>query len=639
MPRQQRWRGTVQSTKGTKLMSRTVSAPGWGSRAALIGVSALVLAVLAVVSLASQANAAFTTPKCEGEKILGRGASFAQAAHGAWEIPFRTVYCGGIGPDIEYDPAGSGAGINGMKLRGAADPHFGGTDDPLKTAQKNEINAGTVAEGDEGLIHQIPIAVGAVAPLVNFPDGCDVNDLPAGSKTPFQDLDIDAVDDDVIRVRFSKEQWEKVWAQNEVPVPGGSAPYITWRQVFPTLDDEAACKKPVIRVVRFDNSGTTFAFKDYLHRINGARGWLSTFESGANGNREWPGATFGPRTDCAGTPNGPGGGATQETDNLTSGCSNGNGSLVAKLIATDGSIGYSDVATARSNNMAITPEANDNDTYWTQLENGKNEFKEPTFDETKGFRTDGQRGANCTETEFKNVSASTLDEWGSVSGVNSEKGYGLCTLTYGMAWDDYADPYSALPAALEEQRARSVKDYFEFITTEGQSLLFANDYASLPTSPVNVLAISKAGAAAIGWDKSAGGGGGGGGGGGAIGGTGGGTTPLPVVKPPNNFTLPKKSISSKTGGVTISVKLPGPGVLEMVGTAKVGKKQINVGRTVLNASKAGTFALQLKPSGAAKQQLRKKGSLKVSLELTFTPTGGDENSSTTSIMLKLKKGK
>jgi ABC-type phosphate transport system substrate-binding protein len=616
-------------------MSRTLRAPGRGSRAALAGALALAVAVLAAVGLASQANAAFTTPECEGEKILGRGASFAQAAHGAWEIPFRTIYCGGIGPDIEYDPAGSGAGIGGMKLRGGADPRFGGTDDPLKALQKTEINAGTAAEGDEGLIHQIPIAVGAVAPLVNFPDGCDVTDLPAAAKTDEQNFG-GATPDDVVRVRFTKEQWEKVWAQNGGAVPGGAAPYVTWRDVFSTLDDIAACKKPVIRVVRFDNSGTTFAFKDYLHRVNGGRGWISTFETGANGNREWPGATFGPRTDCGGTPNGPGGGATQETDNLTSGCGNGNGSLVPKVIATDGSVGYSDVATARSNNLAITPEVDDNDVYWTQLENGEGDFEEPTFDDQKGFRTDGQTGANCTETEFNNVPASTLGEWGTTSGVNSEKGYGLCTLTYGMVWDDYADPYGALPAALEEQRARSVKDYFEFITTDGQSLLFGKDYASLPTAPVNLLAIAKAGAAAIGWDKDSGGSGGGGGSS-TPPASGGGSTPPPVVKPPNNFTLPRKSISSKTGGATISVKLPGPGQFEMVGTAKVGKKQIKVGRTVLNASKAGTFSLQLKPSAAAKRQLRKKGSLRVSLELTFTPVGGDENSSTSSIVLKLKQ--
>ncbi len=625
-------------------MSRTLRAPGRGSRAVLAGVFTLALAVLAVLGMSSQAKAAFSVPQCEGQAVLGRGASFAQAAHGAWEIPFRNVYCGGIGPDINYDPAGSGAGVNGMKLRGGADPRFGGTDDPLKAAQKTEINAGTAAEGDEGQIHQIPIAVGAVAPMVNFPDGCDVNDLPAAAKTDEQNLDGDGTPDDVIRVRFSKEQWEKVWAQNAGAVPGGAAPYVTWRTVFTTLDAEPACEKPIVRVVRFDNSGTTFAFKDYLNRINGGRGWITTFESGGNGNREWPGATFGDRDDCgdkdgiveASDPDGPGSpGLVGDTDNLTSGCSNGNGGLVPKLIATDGSVGYSDIATARSNNLAITPEGNDNDTYWTQLENGNNAFKEPTQEEEKGFRTDGQRGSNCLETEFENVPASTLGEWATTSGVDSKKGYGICTLTYGLAFDDNADAYGT--SALEEGRARTVKDYLTYIVNEGQGLLFANDYTALPTAIRN---ISKTGVASIEWQKGEGGGGkeenndnGGNN-------NKGGGNPQPV-KPSNVFSLLRKSISSKTGGATVSVKLPGPGTLELVGTAKKGKKSIKVGRTVLNANQAGSFNLTLRPSAAAKSILKEKGKLPVKLEMSFTPTGGDESSSTSSLTLKLtqKKGK
>src|SRR5262245_62199526 len=126
------------------------------------------MAALATLALVPRANAAFTISQCQGAEVLGRGASFAQAAHGAWEVPFRNNFCGGTGPDIQYDPAGSGAGINGLKLRGAADPRFGGTDDPLTAVQKDEIQKGTAAEGDEGLLHQVPIAVGAVAPLVNF---------------------------------------------------------------------------------------------------------------------------------------------------------------------------------------------------------------------------------------------------------------------------------------------------------------------------------------------------------------------------------------------------------------------------------------------------------------------------------------
>lgn len=616
-------------------MSRTLRAPGWGSRAVLTGALALVLAVLTAVGLAPRANAAFSSSQCGGADVLGRGASFAQAAHGAWEVNFHNVFCGGDAPDILYDPAGSGAGISGMEARGGADPRFGGTDDPLTKTQKEKINAGTGAAGDEGLIHQIPIAVGAVAPLVNFPTGCDPKDLPVAAQTDEQNLDADGTPDDVIRVKFTKAQWEAVWAQGASE--GGPAPAVLWSDVFETLKTKVACEKPIIRVVRFDKSGTTFAFKDYLDKINGARKWNEKFQAD---NREWPGAVLGPREDCPKVsgvfPTGPGADSADPNsagaDNLTSSCSSNATNLVATLSKFDGSVGYADIASARAGGLAIEAEKNDNDTFWTQLQNGKEEFKEPTSD-VNGFRKDGFPGANCKDTEFKNVPATTLDEWNATSGVNSQKGYGLCTLTFALAFDDNADAYSAQPAAVEEARARTVKDYLTYVVSDGQSQLFANDYTPLPTA---IAAISKAGVELIEWQKGEGGGGK----------EEGGkkeeeakkdTTPPPTVKPSNVFSLLRKTISSKTGGATLSVKLPGAGTLEMVATAKNGKKTITVGRAVLNANQAGTFNLPLKASGAAKKVLRSKGKLPVKLELTFTPTGGDANESASSLVLKMKK--
>lgn len=609
-------------------MSGSLRFPSRGLSAGLAGALTLLAAVLAALCLVPQANAAFSISQCQGADVLGRGASFAQAAHGAWEVPFRNNFCGGTGPDIQYDPAGSGAGINGLKLRGATDPRFGGTDDPLSTTQKNEIQAGTVAEGDEGLIHQVPIAVGAVAPLVNFPDNCDVTALPAGSKTDEQNVDGDGTPDDVVRVRFTKAQYEAVWAQGSA-----GAPMVNWDDVFPALAGDVDCDKPVIRVVRFDNSGTTFAFKDYLSKINGARGWLTTYQEGANGNREWPGAEFGTTGQCGATA-GPGK-PDDATDHLTSACANNATNLTAKLIATDGSIGYADVATARtaSPSLAITPETNDNDTYWTQLENGSNAFTEATAD-PNGFRsTDGAKGANCSSTVFTNVPANTLADWAPVSGVNSPTGFGLCTLTYAMLWDDNADVYGV--SALEEERARTVKDYFTFVTSDaGQLLLTANDYVELPSA---LQAIAVTGVNAVNYNK----------------GTGeekpvekptgdpkGGTTPPPAPVPPSNaFSVTKKTISSQDGKATISVKLPGPGKVVLVGKAKNGSKNIQVGKVTLNAAKSGTFKLTLKPSAAAKKLLQDKGSLKVTMQITFTPTGGSAKASNSSVTLKLASTK
>ncbi len=642
-------------------MSRTISAPRWGFSAAWAGATALALVALVVLGLAPQANAEFTSGKCAGADIIGRGASFARDAHNLFINNFKPIYCKGTPKlaSVSYEALGSGAGRLSMKERGLP-PRFGMSDEPPTPSEVAQMNAGTGNEpagtdtepADNGSIHVIPAAVGAVAALVNFPDGCDVTKLDAASRTPEENLDLDGTPDDVVRVLFTKGEFEGIWSQGT-----SGDPLVSWKDVFPELDAVAACEKPIIRVVRFDDSGTSYAFKDYLNTIDAGEGWLTTYVNSGDKTRVWPapagaeapavGAVSATESQC-GTTAAPGGKLADSEDHLTSGCSNGNGALVAKLVSTDGSVGYSDVSTARTNSpsLAVTPEANDNDTYWTEVQNGSSEFEEPTSSPI-GFRTDGPKGANCQATEFENVPATTFGDWSKATGVKSPSGYGICTMTYGLVFDDNSDVWGGSPA--EEAKARTVKDYWENIVSEpAQAALFPNDYAPLPE---NVLAISKAGVASINWEGAAtppvdnGGGGDNGGGSSSA------NTPLPV-KPSNLFTLPRKSISSKTGGATVSVKLPGAGKLVMVGTAKVQiaqkrkskrrhrkSKTIKVGQVVLNANKAGTFNLTLKPSRAAKKELRKKGKLRISLKLTFTPSGGEAKTTTTGLTLKLSTNK
>lgn len=629
-------------------MSSSTIAPRRGMSAAVAGALALALLALAALGSASKADAAFSTEKCAGADIVGEGASFAKEAHKVFNNNLKTFYCigtPGFGVrDVEYKAEGSGAGRLSMKVRDGA-PRFGMSDEPPIASEIAQMNAGTEDEpaatdsdpSDNGKIHVVPAAVGAVVPLVNFPDGCDVEKLASGSVTSATAA--------LKRVRFTKEQFEKVWAKDSA--------FDTWGEVFPELD-EAGCEDvPIIRVVRYDESGTSFAFKDYLDSINGARGWKTTYAFGAHKTQEWPNAVFGERADCGAGVMAPGSEA-DATDHLTTGCSKGNGALVSKLIATDGSIGYSDLATARSASpsLAVNPAGGDNDTYWTQVQNGADAFVEPTAD-SDGYRTDGELGANCQATEFDGVPSSTFGDWSQASGVNSTAGYGICTMTYGLVFDDNADVWGSSPE--EESKARTVKDYWENILSEGaQGRLFGNDYSPLPPG---VAAISRAGIAAVDWNKGEGGGGSGGGGstpGGGSTDAGDSSTPAPLpLKPSNLFSLPRKSISSKTGAATISVKLPGAGRLVMLGTARVqvaqrknkrrGKRRlkksrtIKVGRVVLSAGKAGTYNLTLKPSGAAKKELRKKGKLRTTLKLTFTPNGGEAKTTTTGVTLKLKK--
>lgn len=607
-----------------------MSPPIAGVRPRWLAFAAGLLAALTWIVAVPQAQAAFTTGKCAGADAIGRGASFARDAHTLFNSNFRNLYCTGTpgagAINVDYQALGSGAGRLAMKVRNDT-PRFGMTDEPPSTTEVQQMNAGTgnnppasdTVTTDNGQIHVVPAAVGAIAPLVNFPDNCDVNLLPAAAKTPAQDRDGDAVDDDVIRVRFTKAQFESIWA--------GDPAAAQWDQVFTELAVDADCDKDIIRVVRFDESGSTFTLKDYLNTINPGRGWLTTYASGANGTREWPGATFGARSDCAGA-NGPGGGATEATDRLTSSCSSNAGNLTSKLIATDGSIGYADVSTARNaaTSLAITPEANDNDTYWTQVPNGAGTFTEPTFD-SFGFRTDGAKGANCLSATFQNVPASTFGNWAPVSGVNSNAGYGICTLTYGLLFDDNAAVWGN--SAGEESKAKTVKDYWDSILTDSaQVQLFGSDYAALPA---NILAISRTGVGQIDWDKA--------------------NNPPPPPPPPpptpdptpdptpepvsNNFSIQRTKIDSKKGSVTVQVRLPGAGEVEMVG--KSAKPKVNVGRVTLDANDSGTFPITLKPSNAAKRVLKDKGKLKIELSLTFSPDGGESAKKSTDAKLKLNK--
>ena len=94
-------------------MSRTLSPPR-GMSAAGTGIVAIALIALAALGLAPRANADFTTTKCAGPDILGRGASFARDAHTWFNQNFKANYCSGTAGagqiDVAYDAAGSGAG-------------------------------------------------------------------------------------------------------------------------------------------------------------------------------------------------------------------------------------------------------------------------------------------------------------------------------------------------------------------------------------------------------------------------------------------------------------------------------------------------------------------------------------------------
>lgn len=667
--------------------------------------------LVALAGFGTPAQAAFTTGKCLGDGFLiGRGASFAASSHRDVWIPSMATYCQDVGttPVLTYDSTGSGSGrrVMGERTNGSPEgdnrtgalsrsqvPRFGMSEEPPSEQGQAEINQGTDAPGDEGQMRLIPAAMGAVAVAVNLPDGCTPFTTESGNNALTgaaleQFSNYSATENNQRRIRLTRQQLERIFA--------GDSSFDQWGEILPTIHDgngtageasDTRCKQwPIIRIRRLDDGGTTFAFKDYLDKLNPGFGWKSTYVTSPD-TRNWPQATKtvawdynnnGNTTDdidntlsypgpCASaTPNPTTGAQTQtqgcnesavptlQTTEVLPSAGNGNDNLIDKVNDFDGSIGYGDLSTTRQQRaFAFERQNGADDRYWVQIQTKcgaagtcaqpeSQSYADPQSAPT-GYRTNGARGVNCTTASLSNLPGGndpTLANWAQVTAADSSQiGYGACSLTYFIAFDDYAGVYPGDQAA-EERKARSVRDYIEHaVGFTGQVGLSAFDYGTLPPS-VSQLAVGAA--QQINWNKGTGTGGGGGGEQpqqpGGSGGTPtqpGGSTNPPVTgqqaPPSNTFTIPSRRLNR--GNIVLSVQVPGAGSVRATATARYRGRTIQVGSSASTVRSGGRVSLTVKPTKAAVAAL-KKASLRVTIQVTYQPSGGQANTQSTSLTLK-----
>ena len=618
--------------------------------------SALILSatVFALVAAAPGAHAAFSLAACTGSAINGRGASFQASAQQGFIGNFQTAdFCGAGAPAITYDAAGSGAGRralgerSGTNTTGARDAaiRFGGTDEPPTPTQTAQMESGPVdgsladvTAADNGDLHVVPVAIGANAVDVNYPDGCSIPaaslaNPPASGAAQTDRIKLTAT---VAEAAFYADTSADTWGEL---VPG-----IAGTPTNTALVDAgvATCASvPVRRVVRFDDSGTTFVQKDWLGKVNPARSpsWAS-FQ--VNPNTTWPNALGGtPAATCP-----------VLATNLCKNTSNGAGALLDLLNTVDGGIGYADVATSRSKGFEVVPSTGDT-TFWAPIVNtaATPATFEPTADATAWKSGTGTRGANCAGTVFSSVpggSDPTLGSWAAVSGVGTASAafYPICSLTYAMVFDDNASVYGA--SAAEEGKARTVKDYLTSqVSALGQTTLSPRDYAPLSLA---LRSGAQTGVGAINWNKSAGG-----------------TTtppppppplppppppppppagPPPPPPPPSNvftFTSIKTSSTTRTASLKLSLQVPGAGKLGAVATSSYRKgsktTKVAVGRASGTATAAGTVSVTIRLGAKARAALRKAKRLVVLVKVTYTPTGGTANTKSKSATLRVARKK
>jgi hypothetical protein len=138
-----------------------------------------------------------------------------------------------------------------------------------------------------------------------------------------------------------------------------------------------------------------------------------------------------------------------------------------------------------------------------------------------------------------------------------------------------------------------------------------------------------------------------------------GTNPLPPLPlpPPSNAFSASPKVKFNAGGtkVTLTVNVPGPGNLSVGQPSGAGasalrndlarasaKKKLKkpaklIVPTSVRAAAAGQVKITVGLTGAAKAYLAKKGTLPVSIQLTFTPDGGTAASQVQKVTFKKKK--
>jgi hypothetical protein len=112
-------------------------------------------------------------------------------------------------------------------------------------------------------------------------------------------------------------------------------------------------------------------------------------------------------------------------------------------------------------------------------------------------------------------------------------------------------------------------------------------------------------------------------GGGSGGGGGGETSPVP---PPNEIEFGKLKLNRAKGTATLAIAVKDPGALSFQG------KGIRKGKKAVSGTDRTT--LPLKPVGAAKKSLKRSGTLKLTIKVTFTPTGGTPRTASKTVTLK-----
>jgi ABC-type phosphate transport system substrate-binding protein len=432
-------------------------------------------AATAAVLVAPGAASASIGTQCSGANITAQGSSLQKVAQQTvWTPDFNTVSdksaCNGKQgakkkPTVTYNSTGSGAGLKswGAEDKSPSEVSFGignafvGTDEPPNSTQIEEIEHNESTPTDETL-ETIPVAQESVAIVVHLPSGCTATSTAASGRLAISDATLQGI------FAGTVTKWGQI-------ADGGDV-----------ITGTGCSTDTITPVVRFDQSGTTHIFKRYLDQIDTAKLLTET-----EANETWNELSEGSQNVV-----------WPKAARVVKPAAKGGGELLAKVAATAGSIGYVNLAEARTNAAFVPPSGGANEpTFWAELENGtkgKGKSLKVTYaDPATNGDVAALANANCAKTAYTNGAnpfppPSVFEPWNEVTTAVpggpvelAEKDYSLCGMTYDLAFTSYS-----LLTGTSEAEATTVANYLKFVVgkSEGQKLIANNDYLTLPKGEV-----------------------------------------------------------------------------------------------------------------------------------------------------------
>ncbi len=458
---------------------------------------AIGLAVLACV-IGTEVSSAAVPPEgincvASDGKISGRGATDQELAQKAFISAYREDFCGNVAEQFSGDPAGdnmvaynypaavehsdtgSGAGQKAASCRTDA---FAGDSLPYTEAQLVELDGTPGKLGGCELPFEPPFQP-KPSPFPNSGDHeAKVMTLPVAGEAVAIVVHLTAEDcggTAPTSLNFTPEEVSRIF--------GGNATSWNDSELKETDPSLANCAKPITRVVREDNSQDTGNLKSYLVKVDNERSGAACAPA-----HKWSSYTASPNTTWPTTSEG---GTCSELIKPTK---SGGPEEIAKVKATDASVGYAALSDASGSGLIIADVRNATNT----------SFQPPNISKTANcvFTTLSLPGINAEESVGLNLEDnwSTNNEAPKSEGGNEEPNhenasdlgskYPICGLAFVLVYtqDESSSNSQVAIKRLTADQRRTLYSYITFIlSSAAQDLLSEDNFAPLPSSWIKTL--------------------------------------------------------------------------------------------------------------------------------------------------------